>query len=269
MRITEPWLIQRGSFKDVPEIIAGIDSIISWDYMGSSEFEWGTLPSCLKGLISAWSKYRVYQHPTLRDMDDNPCYFFCQQSDKQAVIEVLVKLSNHEYRLKEYSDFDNYIKGSKSSREINFWWALETESLCGETLGHTQWMACFGHHIATLIKGLIAVYTKKTDTVPSDGIVLDAGLKPEVHDRELYIEDDRKVIKVKETFTDRETVLVKSNLLETNIAEDKIFVKIKTRGGAEKWINIVCKNEKRKKQLYETIKENIEIRNIRENACQR
>ena len=35
------WLIQRGTFRETGKLFIGKDGIVSLDYMGSSEFEWG------------------------------------------------------------------------------------------------------------------------------------------------------------------------------------------------------------------------------------
>ncbi len=44
-----PYLVQRGKFRETPrkDPIQGIDDLVEWDYMGSSEFEWGALPASL------------------------------------------------------------------------------------------------------------------------------------------------------------------------------------------------------------------------------
>ena len=54
----ESYLVQRGNFIDKVNIstIEGLDSIVHFDYMGSSEFEWGSLPKSLRRCISAYKK---------------------------------------------------------------------------------------------------------------------------------------------------------------------------------------------------------------------
>ena len=44
-----PYLIQRGKFES-RDFKEGIDSILKFDYMGSSEFEWGALPKSLQAI---------------------------------------------------------------------------------------------------------------------------------------------------------------------------------------------------------------------------
>ena len=42
--IRKPYLVQRAKFTNVKnEEIIGIDSLLDFDYMGSSEFEWGSI----------------------------------------------------------------------------------------------------------------------------------------------------------------------------------------------------------------------------------
>lgn len=47
------YLVQRGTFKtiDINDIV-GIDSLINFDYMGSSEFEFGAMPKSLKRIMT-------------------------------------------------------------------------------------------------------------------------------------------------------------------------------------------------------------------------
>jgi len=45
------WLVQRLEKKNFPtEGVKGVDGIVRFDYMGSSEFEWGALPKALKSM---------------------------------------------------------------------------------------------------------------------------------------------------------------------------------------------------------------------------
>jgi hypothetical protein len=51
-------LIQRGKFED-RDFKTGIDSIVVFDYMGSSEFEWGSLPESLKCIQESINEYSI------------------------------------------------------------------------------------------------------------------------------------------------------------------------------------------------------------------
>ena len=53
------YLIQRGKFKK-SDHKKGIDSILKFDYMRSSEFEWGALPESLKRIRSNIKKYKYF-----------------------------------------------------------------------------------------------------------------------------------------------------------------------------------------------------------------
>jgi hypothetical protein len=58
----KPYLIQRGSFKNISDNeIVGIDSLISFEYMGSSEFEWGSIPKAMIDLCQHWHTYKILQ----------------------------------------------------------------------------------------------------------------------------------------------------------------------------------------------------------------
>lgn len=112
-------LIQRGKFEK-REGKEGIDSILRFDYMGSSEFEWGALPESLTNIRSKIEEY-VYL--------DVPIYsktitVFCKESQKADVKQYLLDLAMDKFNLKEYSDFNNYVNPSAFKSRTDFWWDI-------------------------------------------------------------------------------------------------------------------------------------------------
>jgi len=56
------WLVQRGEFKIIKDNdIIGMDSLITWDYMGSAEFEFGALPQSLKRMVKEFNQYQLFE----------------------------------------------------------------------------------------------------------------------------------------------------------------------------------------------------------------
>jgi len=115
------YLIQRGNFEN-RNYKSGIDSIVKFDYMGSAEFEWGALPKSLDNIRENIKDY-IYFNITI---GDKSITVFCKNSQESEVEEYLNGLSKNEMRLKEYSDFNNYIFPSEYfSSETDFWWDIE------------------------------------------------------------------------------------------------------------------------------------------------
>lgn len=117
------WLIQRGKFEDM-EHKSGIDSILSFDYMGSSEFEWGALPKSLGNIRSELNEYTYLDVP----MQDKVITVFCKDSQKSDIKLYLTELAKNKMRLKEFSAFDSYIKNDGYFKDrFDFWWDIEND----------------------------------------------------------------------------------------------------------------------------------------------
>lgn len=117
------WLIQRGKFED-REHKSGIDSILSFDYMGSSEFEWGALPKSLGNIRSELNEYTYLDVP----MQDKVITVFCKDSQKSDIKLYLTELAENKMRLKEFSAFDSYIKNDGYFKDrFDFWWDIEND----------------------------------------------------------------------------------------------------------------------------------------------
>lgn len=118
-----PYLIQRGNF-DERETKKGIDSILSFDYMGSSEFERGVIPNALRRIRSDIKRY-IYIHVTIKG---TPISIFCKKSQKDDIKQYLTELSENKHRLKEPSYFDYYINNDGYFKDhTDFWWDIEND----------------------------------------------------------------------------------------------------------------------------------------------
>jgi hypothetical protein len=116
------YLIQRAKFEK-RENKKGIDSILKFDYMGSSEFEWGALPNALYTIKKDIKDY-IYRDINISEKIIT--VFYNKKESLKNITEYLGKLSRHEFRLKEYSAFDEYIKSEGYfSDKIDFWWDIE------------------------------------------------------------------------------------------------------------------------------------------------
>jgi hypothetical protein len=143
-----PYLVQRATIKD-NEMKTGIDSILLFDYMGSSEFEWGALPKSLKEIRAQIADY-VYQQfkvtgrkqkpiklnkkDTLRhiwvdaefDPDVKLITVFCHKDKIGEVQEYLDSLAANKHHLKAGSHFNYFVRGEESELyHFDFWWDIE------------------------------------------------------------------------------------------------------------------------------------------------
>jgi hypothetical protein len=115
------WLIQRGKFEN-REFKQGIDSILSFDYMGSSEFEWGALPKSLGKIRNELNNY-TYLDITLKD---KLITVFCKDSQINDIELYLSELSDNKMHLKEFSAFDSYVNSDGYFKDkFDFWWDIQ------------------------------------------------------------------------------------------------------------------------------------------------
>lgn len=125
--MTTPYLIQRAKICKREDI--GIDSLLQFDYMGSSEFEWGALPKALKRTRENTKDYIQFEF-TFKDFPNKPIMILCKEADKGELPKILNQLANRELRLKEYCDLDAYLKEDKEDddcRASDFWWDIEND----------------------------------------------------------------------------------------------------------------------------------------------
>jgi len=124
----DSWLIQRGVFK-TRENKTGIDHIITFDYMGSAEFEFGALPASFERIISDYDKYELFM-TDIKSMYNVPLMVYCKTEDKGDVLQIIKKLSTDSIRLKEWITFQYKITKSEYSwnePKENFWWDIEND----------------------------------------------------------------------------------------------------------------------------------------------
>lgn len=128
-----PWLIQRAKTKtDKASQIVGIDSLLSFDYMGAAEFEYGALPKALKALYPVLDNVQVYK-TEIKKHDGQGLFIICTPEQKDEVkswVEAEVRGVYH--RLKEGTSMERALKNEKYA-DFNVWWDIEN-----------NWFAVFG-----------------------------------------------------------------------------------------------------------------------------
>jgi hypothetical protein len=152
------YLIQRGKFKDKINLneVTGIDSIIDFDYMGSAEFEFGSLPKSLKTCMANYYKNNIKLFNFEIDKHNFICIYFnlakitLEPEIEKEIVELFTFYKDHPYggmignkriHLKEMLNINHYFEGhyrtivkghkqAKPQRETNydyvdFWWDIE------------------------------------------------------------------------------------------------------------------------------------------------
>jgi len=137
-----PYLVQRGKLKtDKPSLVQGIDSLVSFDYMGSAEFEFGALPKALKSIVSQLPNLVITQPNGLRSHDGQRVFVISTADKADGVAVFLNDMSEDKarYSLKERMEFGSALRGEKYA-DFNFWWDIEND-----------WIAVLGKKNAELV----------------------------------------------------------------------------------------------------------------------
>lgn len=195
-----PYLVQRGVFKDTQmDEIDGIDSLIRFDYMGSSEFEWGALPKALNRLMDSFHNLEVLSFSEITDLYKNPMYIICRSHEVEKVKEAIRSLvSDNPPRCKEWVGLREYItKATVSFSTADFWWDIEND-----------WMCCFGDDINRLAVAMNKVYTKKKEKDPENPLPSNVSLQARKKDVQFL--DEGKIFILK--YMGKDTKIVKRKI---------------------------------------------------------
>jgi hypothetical protein len=255
--IAKPYLIQRGSFKNTPDTdIIGIDSLISFDYMGSAEFEFGALGQSLKRIMSSWSQYTVI--PTLyKDTDNQTMFLLCHKSQAQEIQLILpfITESKHPpFRTKEFIGLNDYITAeSEYALRINFWWDITKTDY---TPVGNDYMICFGENIKRLILAINKSCIKNNISIEGPSCPENYHFSP-IHKPEISINQDSKTIKITKSNgqTSKETIIIKRNIISYAVADNFIIIKVLTKTGVEKDITINEKHSSIRQSLVNILKD--------------
>lgn len=128
----KPHLIQRVEWMDPPRDKEGVDRYFGFNYMGSSEFEWGSLPSALRFMredVAKWDKHlpvemRVREHVAWyvgppEGLDQAQKLFGWQLDEKK-------RYDTKDWYLKERTEIhDAYFPRKEWPCRTVGWWAID------------------------------------------------------------------------------------------------------------------------------------------------
>ncbi len=120
-----PYLIQRGKAKHnrVAAKSESLNDFIKFDYMGSSEFEYGSLPKSFHKMVDSFRS--IVKNKTA--ISDNTIHYICLKKDEEEFLNHLDKLVKSEYMTKEYTDMEKLHKKGNFDFDAEFWWDIENQ----------------------------------------------------------------------------------------------------------------------------------------------
>jgi hypothetical protein len=121
------YLVSRGKIKD-RDFKKGFDSIVSLEYMGASEYEWGTIPNSLDIIRKDIANY-VYLEVVI---NGKSVTVFYNKKHTQEIELFINNVAINKFHLKCHSNFNTAINPSewdienfkRNPLETNFWWDL-------------------------------------------------------------------------------------------------------------------------------------------------
>jgi len=133
--IKTPYLIQRLLREDRQK--TGVDAYFSFDYMGSSEFEFGTLPACLREIRALDFKSWEPQKMTVEHKGKKLVAWFVGPETMLPVAQTVFgnEITNRSLRFKEATQIaavygtDPWYQDAKNPPTFRVigWWALDTD----------------------------------------------------------------------------------------------------------------------------------------------
>ena len=133
------WLIQRGFFEEKGKYLTGDEGLVTLNYMGSAEFEFGAIPKAFRRLMYHFLDYDVF-HTSFFTPDGEELLVFCNKKKSEDIIKAIKYFIENPYHLKEFSQLERVTKDKKEEKTshyyTNFWWCIDdNRRYCGD------WMA--------------------------------------------------------------------------------------------------------------------------------
>lgn len=120
--------IQRMKFKKAQDFNKkGIDQILSLDYMGAAEYEFGALPESLKRIRARLKEYEYFDHPV---STSKILTVFTKKSilEKTETMAIITSLVSGEARTKGYSGVYDWANPSEfNSYTPEAWWDIDND----------------------------------------------------------------------------------------------------------------------------------------------
>lgn len=133
--IRTPYLIQRAEIKTpLAESTSRLSQAVSFDYMGSAEFEFGALPKSFRRIESAADKWICRVVEDIKE-GETSLRVWSSFSDEEFeaykvfLMQLRYPKDGNRLRTKEGVRFDHDYKSSYS--KTNFWWDIDNDVMFG------------------------------------------------------------------------------------------------------------------------------------------
>lgn len=149
--MSDPYLVQRARFKANGAVPSqGWDAIVSHDYMGSAEFEFGALPAAMRVLVA--TRKSLVAVPTARKSHDgHDLVVICEKERESDAIAAVEQILCGKARLKDPALIKERLSGDRHCRDTEIWWDLQN-----------NWIATLGMKNASrLLEAINAVAGKR------------------------------------------------------------------------------------------------------------
>ena len=126
-----PHLVQRGTIvSPLAPAFTRLSEAVDFDYMGSSEFEFGALPKSLRRMQKVQASLtRVCEDRILEGEHPLRVVHFFSPADYEKYFEYLKQIRDDDLHLKESAYFQQDRSGYQL--KTNFWWDIENDVLWG------------------------------------------------------------------------------------------------------------------------------------------
>lgn len=103
-----------------------LSGILSFDYMGFAEFEWGAVPTAIKTLFTGEDTISFEM-----DCNSHPVYVICPKAIEEDVMNWITKASIEHMRLKERLGFKEALAKENYADTVG-WLKIEDDRICEE-----------------------------------------------------------------------------------------------------------------------------------------
>lgn len=142
------WLIQTGKYRSEKKTNASdtnpfkpIDENIQLHYMGSAEFEYGSVPRCFQRIVNNSLDYEVVVTDII-NTNNVPLILFCNKNNRDDLIKYIKEYINEPYRLKEACGLEHHVKNPPEYCFDHYKWSREYHQFWLD-IDH-DWFATFG-----------------------------------------------------------------------------------------------------------------------------
>ncbi len=125
-----PYLIQRVMLRKDPKGKT-IDGVFEMDYMGSAEFEFGSLPKSLKEICLDFVEYHSTKSPTIVSKNNEPLWLVSKLpgEDEKKYFEYIQQMIDSKIRLKEVTYLEYVVLNKKYNYTPSnlpvVWWDID------------------------------------------------------------------------------------------------------------------------------------------------